>query len=175
MNATPASWNREALLGLFDTLGLAYRETAHEAVHTMAESAALGETLTGCRCKNLLVQNKKGSDRYLVVTLPDAKVDLGELGRRLEVGRLSFCSADTMQALLGVTPGAASPFALAADSAGHVALIVDARLESAPHFLFHPLVNTATISIGKPDLQRFLSAIAHPARFVDIPLRDGQD
>ncbi len=169
MNTT--HFTRESLLALFDELKLNYRQTAHDAVYTMAESAALNATLLGCRCKNLLVQNKKGSARFLVVTTPDARVDLGELGRRLDVGRLSFCSPETMQELLGVTPGAASPFALAADTDGRVKLVVDAGLASATHFLFHPLVNTATVSIGWEDLARFLAAVDHPATFVDIPQR----
>lgn len=170
MNADAAG-ARGSLLALLDTLDLAYRETTHEAVYTMAESAALNAALAGCRCKNLLVQDKKGTRHFLVVTTPDARVDLGELGRRLDVGRLSFCPPETMQALLGVAPGAASPFALAADSLGQVKLVMDALLESATHFLFHPMVNTATISIGKQDLLRFLDAIGHPAAFVEIPRR----
>ena len=163
---------RESLLQFLDTQGITYQEARHAAVYTMAESASLAQSLEGTRCKNLLVQSRKGLDRLLVVTPPDARVDLGALGRSLGVGRLSFCSPSEMMSLLGVEPGAMSPFALLADrEAKKVRLIVDLALKPASHFLFHPLVNTATVSIYSEELSRFLAAIDHPPEFLAVPRR----
>ena len=163
---------RESLLQFLDTQGITYQEARHAAVYTMAESASLAQSLEGVRCKNLLVHSKKGPDRVLVITPPDAMVDLGALGRSLGVGRLSFCSPAEMMNLLGVEPGAMSPFALVADrEARKVRLIMDLALMPASHFLFHPMINTATVSIYSDELSRFLAAIDHPPEFLAIPRR----
>ncbi|WP_341646423.1 YbaK/EbsC family protein [Thauera sp. SDU_THAU2] len=160
------------MLKFLDGLGVDYREVRHQAVYSMAGSAHLAACLEGSRCKNLLVQSKKGKDRLLVVTPPDAMVDLGALGRSLGLGRLSFCSPVEMMDLLAVEPGAMSPFALLADRDGRkVRLLMDRSLEPVSRFLFHPLVNTATVSIRREGLARFLVAIDHPAEFVEIPYR----
>lgn len=166
------AWDRESLLQFLDSRGIAYREATHAAVYTMGESAALAPSLDGVRCKNLLVQSRKSADRLLVVTAPDAMVELGALGRSLGIGRLSFCSPSEMTDLLGVEPGAMSPLALVADQdARKVRLLVDLALKQAPRFLFHPLVNTATVSIDSEGFLRFLAAIGHPAEFVAVPRR----
>lgn len=172
MSSPLLSWTRESLLARLDSLGLRYDETRHDAVYTMADSAALSAHLTGCRGKSLLVQNKKGTSRFLIVTSPQSKADLTALGHNLGVGRLSFCSAETMHSLLNILPGAASPLALAADTQHQVRLLMDVQLKSATRFLFHPLVNTSTLSISQEDLQVFLVAIQHPATFIEIPQRD---
>lgn len=164
--------SRESVLQFLDTQGIPYREARHEAVYTMADSASLPQSFEGVRCKNLLVQSKKGVDRLLVVTPPDAMVDLGALGRSLGIGRLSFCSPSEMMDLLGVEPGSMSPFALLADQeARKVRLIVDLALKPASRFLFHPVANTATVSICSDGLFRFLAAIGHHAEFVAVPRR----
>lgn len=166
------SWTRESLLQFLDARGIVYREATHAAVYTMGESAALASSLDGVRCKNLLVQSRRAADRLLVVTPPEAMVDLGALGRTLGIGRLSFCSPSEMTELLGVEPGAMSPLALVADQDDRkVRLLLDLALKPASRFLFHPLVNTATVSIDSEGFARFLTAIGHHAEFVAVPRR----
>lgn len=167
------NWNRDGLLHFLEQHAIGYQEVRHDAVYTMAESAMLNLALPGCRCKNLLVQAKKGVDRFLVVTPPDASVDLGALGRLLGVGRLSLCPPEEMMHLLGVSPGAMSPLALVADmEAGKVKLMMDASLYAASHFLFHPLDNSSTVTVSSDGLQRFLAATGHSLEFIDIPRRE---
>lgn len=166
------NWTRESLLQFLDDHGIDYQEATHAAVYTMAESATLDLALSGCRCKNLLVQSRKGAERFLLVTPADAAVDLGALGRALGLGRLSLCPPSEMMDLLGVAPGGMSPFALVADmGVTKVRLLMDSALQPASHFLFHPLVNTATLSICSEGLSRFLAAINHPPEFVAAPRR----
>src|SRR5690606_17430847 len=64
-------WTREKLFDFFDSNEIAVQTIRPAAVFTMAESAGLNLNLPGTRCKNLLVQNKKGSSRYLIVTPAD--------------------------------------------------------------------------------------------------------
>ncbi|HQR69700.1 MAG TPA: prolyl-tRNA synthetase associated domain-containing protein [Burkholderiaceae bacterium] len=165
---------RESLLEFLDAHRIDYREAGHEAVCTMADSAKLNLALPGCRCKNLFVQGRKEDGRFLVVAPPDAAVDLAALGRATGVGRLSLCQPSEMVSRFGVELGALSPFALLGDWGDpKVRVLFDSSLESVPCFLFHPLVNTATVSITREDLFRFLRAIDHPPEFVDLPRRTG--
>jgi Ala-tRNA(Pro) deacylase len=175
MSGEQKDCTRTALIVFLDENGIQYDEEQHAPVHTMAESEALGSTLVGSRCKNLFVRNKKGTKRFLVITEPDTAVDLGELGRSLGVGRLSFCTVEELKSLLGVEPGAASPFALLADrDAKNVRLLMDVALKPAARFLFHPMVNTATISISREEFLRFLVVIEHHPEYLDIPRRPAE-
>ncbi|MFT3814411.1 MAG: prolyl-tRNA synthetase associated domain-containing protein [Acidovorax sp.] len=168
----PEAWTREALLEYLARHGIAFEEAIHGAVFTMAESAALGVTLAGSRCKNLLVQDKKGAHRFLVVTGPDASIDLGALGRILGVGRLSLCPPEEMRGLLHVAPGALSPLALVADAgAEQIRLLLDENLRATPRFLFHPLVNTSTISMGVGDFEKFVKLTGHGIEYMNMPAR----
>lgn len=165
------TWDRESLLSYLRDKAISYREVRHEAVFTMTDSALLPLTLPGTRCKNLLVQDKKATSRFLIVTFPNAVVDLGSLGRALNVGRLSLCPPDEMQGLLGVGPGSLSPLALVADSDRQIQLVIDRGLRDKVFFLFHPFVNTATVSIESTEFLRFLQTTGCIPHWVDLPRR----
>lgn len=169
-------WTRESLLSFLDIQRIHIQEALHPAVFTMTESAGLSLALPGCRCKNLLVRNKKGTLRYLIVTSPNAAVDLGALGKMLGSGRLFLCPAPEMMDLLGIAPGAMSPFSLIADrDAKQIQLVMDAELATASHFQFHPLINTSTVAISQEELAQFLAAVGHPPRYEAIPRRAAAD
>ena len=70
--------------------------------------------------------------------------------------RLSFGHADLMQETLGVAPGSVTAFALINDPELRVRFVVDAALMGFDRVNFHPLVNTATTSISREDLRRFV-------------------
>lgn len=165
-------WSRPSLLEYLRNKGIAFEESIHPAVFTMAESAALDIGLEGQRCKNLLVRNKKGTQGFVLVTGPDAGVDLAALGQALGTGRLSLCPPAQMQDLLGVAPGALSPLALVADRAAPpLRLLVDESLRMNASFLFHPLENTSTICLTRESLEKFLESTGHCAEYIRIPSR----
>lgn len=167
-----APWTRQSLLEYLHAKGIAFEEAIHPAVFTMAESAALDIALPGSRCKNLLVRNRKGTHRFLVVTGPDASVDLAALGQALGSGRLSLCPPAEMLDRLGVAPGALSPLALVADTADtRIRLLMDESLLLNPGFLFHPLVNTSTLGMDRKSLEKFLESTGHCAEYMEIPGR----
>ena len=63
--------------------------------------------------------------------------------------------------LLGVTPGAVTVFGAINDTAARVKVVIDAALAAEPQVNAHPLVNTATTTIGSADLLRFIRATGH--------------
>lgn len=132
-------WNQERQLRLLGAHGIACVAAEHAPVVTMAESARLGLSLKGSRCKNPAVRDKSGTRNLIVVAPPDKAVDLGGLGRELGVGRLSLCPHEELPDLLGVRPGALSPLALVADGpSARFTLVLDRAVAQEPFLLVHP-------------------------------------
>ncbi|HEY9548081.1 MAG TPA: prolyl-tRNA synthetase associated domain-containing protein [Kiloniellaceae bacterium] len=174
--ATPAladlPTSPEALLARLDALGIAYMRHDHPPLFTVEDSKALRGDLPGGHCKNLFLRDRKGA-MWLVVCLEDRRIDLKALGELLGGVRLSFGSADRLMRVLGVLPGAVSPFALINDGDAAVQVILDrAMLEHRP-LNYHPLVNTATIAVAPEDLVRFVEACGHRPQVLDLDPASG--
>jgi len=121
-------------------------------------------TIPGGHTKNLFLKDKCGA-HFLVVASEDAAIDLKGLHRRLGAkGRFSFGSATALQELLGVEPGAVTPFAAINDVGGQVAVVLDAPMLAHELLNYHPLVNTMTTSISRAGLMKFLKACGHEPR-----------
>lgn len=152
------------LFAYLDALGIAHQTVSHPAAFTVEEARALRGTVPGGHTKNLFLRDKKGVP-YLVVADEEAGIDLRALHRQLGAsGRFSFGSAELMGELLGVTPGSVTPFAVINDSGGRVTVVLDSALMTHAVLSFHPLVNTATTTISRDGLLRFLESSGHPPR-----------
>jgi Ala-tRNA(Pro) deacylase len=159
MPATPAD-----LFAALDRLGIAHHTMAHPALFTVEQSRMLRGQIPGGHTKNLFLRDKKGG-LYLVSALEDAVIELKSLHRRLGAsGRFSFGSAELMREVLGIEPGAVTPFAAMNDTDGRVQVVLDTALMEHAMLNFHPLQNTMTTSIGGDDLVKFLAATGHPPR-----------
>lgn len=142
-------------------LGILFERYEHPPVFTAEDAAIHWAPIPAVACKNLFLRNKKGNRQYLVILAIDAQVDLQQLCRRLGDDRFSFGSAERLMASLGVTPGSVSPFALINDPKQSVRVIVDSRLRHAERLIFHPNINSASVTISGKDLERFLASTGH--------------
>jgi Ala-tRNA(Pro) deacylase len=159
MPATP-----DELFAYLDTLAIAHKTVTHPAVFTVEEARELRGAVAGGHTKNLFLRDKK-SVPYLVVAPEDAAVELRSLHRLLGAsGRFSFGSAELMQEVLGVLPGSVTPFAVINDKECRVNVVLDAALMTHEALNFHPLVNTATTTISRDGLLKFLDATGHAPR-----------
>lgn len=159
MPATP-----DDLFALLDRLAIAHPTVTHPPVFTVEEARALRGQIAGAHTKNLFLKDKKGA-LYLVTAPEDAAIALKSLHRRLGAsGRFSFGSAALLRAVLGIEPGAVSPFAAMNDTAGRVTVVLDVGLMEHAVINCHPLRNTMTTSIGRDDLVKFLQATGHRPR-----------
>ncbi len=79
-------------------------------------------------------------------------------------GRFSFGASDLLREVLGVEPGAVTPFAAINDTDGRVTVVLDAAMMENETLNFHPLVNTMTTSIARDDLVKFLQSTGHEPR-----------
>ncbi len=163
MPATP-----DELFAYLDRLGIANKTVTHPAVFTVEEGRELRGAIPGGHTKNLFLRDKKGTP-YLVVASEDAAIELKSLHRLLGAsGRFSFGSAELLRELLGVEPGSVTPFAAINDTAGRVTIVLDAAMMAAPMLNFHPLANTATTTISREGLLKFLEATGHQPRIEPV-------
>jgi Ala-tRNA(Pro) deacylase len=162
MPATPAD-----LFALLDRLGIAHATVSHAALFTVEQSRALRGQIPGGHTKNLFLKDKRG-DFYLVVALEDAAIELKSLHHRLGAARFSFGSPQAMREWLGVEPGSVTPFAAVNDTAGRVAVVLDAAMLAHDVLNFHPLVNTMTTTISRAGLLKFLTATSHEPRVESV-------
>jgi Ala-tRNA(Pro) deacylase len=163
MPATP-----DELFTYLDNLGVAHQTVRHPAVFTVEEARTLRGEVAGGHTKNLFLRDKKGA-LYLVAAPEDAMIELKSLHRLLGAsGRFSFGSAALMRETLGVEPGSVTPFAVINDKDGRVTVILDAAMMAHETLSFHPLVNTATTTIARAGLVKFLEATGHKPRIEPV-------
>ncbi len=151
---------REDLFQRLGELGIEADTVEHPAVFTVAESRALDREIPGGHTKNLFLKDAKGR-LFLVVAHAQTAVDLKKLPKAIGCGRLSFGKAELLQEVLGVSPGAVTAFALINDVGRQVSVVLDRELMAYQTVNCHPLVNTATTSVARDDLLRFIRACGH--------------
>lgn len=162
-HATP-----EDLIARLDALGVENRTVEHPPLRTVEDSRALRGEIPGGHAKNLFVKDKKGR-LFLLVLGEETAVDLKRVHERIGAqGRVSFGSAELLEEVLGVQPGAVTPFAAINDAGGRVTLVLDAAMMAEERLNFHPLVNTRTTGLASADLVRFLRATGHEPLIVAL-------
>jgi Ala-tRNA(Pro) deacylase len=155
----------QELLDRLVSLDIAFTRIEHPPVYTVEQARSYWNDLAGAHCKNLFLRNKKGNRHYLVILEDSKSADLKALSRHLGEDRLSFASPARLERLLGLEPGAVSPFGLIHDSAGEVRVLIDEDLKSAAQIYFHPNVNTATLGLSYADFERFLRHCGQEVRY----------
>lgn len=152
-------------------LGIPATTRRHEPLFTVEDGRHLHEGLPGGHCKSLFLKDKKGA-LWLVVALHDTRVDLKGLQKALGAARFSFAKPDLLMEVLGVTPGAVTPFALINAEGGArdatLSVVLDARMLAEDIVNYHPLTNDATTAISPGDLLRFIREMGYEPAILDI-------
>lgn len=159
--------DRAALLAYLDAHGIAHSTLDHAAVFRVEEGLAIKAALPGGHTKNLFLKDNR-DQLWLISALGETAIDLKRLPAVIGSGRLSFGSADLMQATLGVTPGSVTALGLINDTDRRVRFILDAALARADPVNFHPLTNTATTALSRAGFAAFLAGLAIAPLVVDF-------
>ena len=157
----------EMLMAFLDKLEISYVIHRHPPLRTVEDSKLHRGKLTGIHIKNLYLRDRK-KQSFLLVTEENQKIDLKNLNQKIGCDRLSFGSAERLFEMLGVRPGAVSPFTLINDPNQKVCLVMDTALQSNKRIYAHPLVNDVTLGIDGTSLQRFFTYIGHQVKWVDF-------
>ncbi|MCP4020238.1 MAG: prolyl-tRNA synthetase associated domain-containing protein [Desulfobacteraceae bacterium] len=147
---------QEELLNVLEEIGIEYENHEHPAVYTVEEADKHHEGIEGVHSKNLFFKDKK-KNLFLVVTLSDKPIKIKEVAKKIGAKSPSFGKPDLLDAVLGVIPGAVTPFAAVNITDQPVKIILDKEMMDNRFLNFHPLVNTATTTITSEDLVKFLN------------------
>jgi Ala-tRNA(Pro) deacylase len=164
----PVMSDPQEVYDALDAQAIRYEKYEHPPVFTGEEAAEHWGPIPATPVKNLFLRNKKGDRHYLVIVGIGKHVDLRQLVKVIGDDRLSFGSADRLMARLGVTPGSVSPFGLLHDASQSVRVIVDQDLRAAERLIFHPNINTASVTISLADFERFLASRGNVVQWVRL-------
>jgi Ala-tRNA(Pro) deacylase len=156
------------LIAFLDSLAIPSTTVEHLPLHTVEESQALRGDIPGGHVKNLFVKDKK-SRLFLLVLGEETKIDLKRVHEKIGAqGRVSFGSAELLEEVFGVKPGAVTPFGAINDAKGRVSVVLDGAMMRQARLNFHPLVNTRTTGLASEDLLKFLRATGHEPILADL-------
>lgn len=158
-----------ACYDFLDALGVPYQRVDHSETPSI-EACGEVEKLLGIEiCKNLFLCNRQKTRFYLLI-LPGNKVfHTKDLSAQIASSRLSFAPGETMEKLLGTTPGSASVLSLLFDREHQVQLLVDRDVLGYEYFACHPCINTSSLQFKTADLlDKLLPALGVKPLFVTL-------
>ena len=160
----------ERCYALLDSLGIEYYRVDHEHADTIEACHGI-ESVLGCGiCKNLFLCNRQATEFYLLLLPGDKPFKTKLLSKQIGSARLSFASAEHMEALLDITPGSVSVLGLMNDTENAVQLVLDKPIAASARIGCHPRINTSTLAVSTQDiLTKFLPAVHHEPIIVDLP------
>lgn len=146
---------REEIVALLQEKGVSFELAEHPPVYTIDEMLALKLPHPKDIAKNLFLRDDKKQNYYLIVLREDKKADLKKIRSVLAARPLRFASEEDLEAYLGVTTGAVTPFGLLNDTKHKVKACVDKDLKRGLVGV-HPNENTATVYLQAKALVELL-------------------
>ncbi|MFT4311915.1 MAG: prolyl-tRNA synthetase associated domain-containing protein [Candidatus Woesearchaeota archaeon] len=130
----------------------------HPPVYTVEQAKECSKDIRGVHSKNLFLKNKHSTKFYLVIIPDDQKANMKELGF-LAGDSLTFASERNLKDVLGLTPGAVSPFGLINNKDNAVELLIHKAIWESKYLSFHPNINTETLELKGEDFHRFVELL----------------
>lgn len=155
------------LYALLDAHDVGYVHNQHPALHTVEESRELRGDLPGAHVKNMFLKDKKGQF-WLVTCLEHRKIRIRDLEKQIGAAKASFGKPEALWEMLGIRPGAVSPFGLINDPDHKVRVVLDQQMLAIDPINAHPLHNEATTTVGRDDFRRFFEITGHSPVVVDF-------
>lgn len=147
------------LYKILKNLNIKYTEVEHEAVFTAAAAQKIKDMIKGTGCKNLFLTDKKGS-YFLVILQDDKRADIKSISKLVNTSHLTFAEEEDLNTILKLKKGSVTPFGIINDTDNKVMMIIDEDLKEK-NVLFHPNINTKTISLKFDDLLKFIEYEEH--------------
>lgn len=149
--------------------GIWHEITEHKAVFNMEELDSVELPYPEADAKNLFVRDDKRRSYYLITVKGDKRVDLKEFRKNHGTKPLTFVKPDELATILGLIPGAVTPFGLLNDREKKVVFYLDEAFRDGAGLIgVHPNDNTATVWLKADDLIRIIRKHGNEARVVKI-------
>lgn len=162
------------LYALLTAQGIAYAHHRHPPLFTVADSQALRGELPGGHVKNMFMKDKRGAI-WLATCLEDRQIRIRDLEKEIGARNLSFGKEDLLWEMLGVLPGAVTPFGLINDTGHRVNVALDVQMLEREPLNFHPLHNEATTAVSRDGFLKFLEVTGHRPVMVDFDRLEAQE
>lgn len=154
---------------LLDKLNIWYRSVEHKAVYTMSEAAETVSPFPEAGAKNLFIRDDKKQNYYLITVKGDKRVDLKVFRRKYNTRALCFASATDLENIMGLIPGAVTPFGLLNDKSCMVRMFIDKEFMKEPGIIgVHPNDNTASVYMKTTDLITLIKNHGNEVIITDI-------
>lgn len=144
--------NKQEVYDFLTSRGIEYEVTEHGSVFNMEEMSHVELPHPEADAKNLFVRDDKKRNYYLITVRGDKRVDLKKFREEHSTRQLSFASENDLMSLLGLIPGAVTPFGILNDSEKKVKFFLDEELVNDGLIGVHPNDNTATVWLKTTDL-----------------------
>ena len=161
--------NKQQIYEFLKNKNIWYEVTEHDAVYNMAELSQIDAPYPEADAKNLFVRDDKKTNYYLVTVKGDKRVNLKDLKKKNHTRTLSFASAEDLMTILGLIPGAVTPFGLLNEDKGRVQFFLDCEFTNSPGLIgIHPNDNTATVWMKTEDLIHVIKEHGNEVHIVQI-------
>ncbi len=139
-------------------IGINFKTFTHPAVYTCEEAEKYNKDIRGIHSKNLFIKNKKSKRFYLVILPAEKKLEMDKLEEALN-DKVKFANATDLNAILGLSTGAVSPFGLINDNEKKVKIVIDKKVWQSDFVSFHPNINTETFELSKEDFHKYIKSL----------------
>lgn len=161
--------SKEAVYRFLEEQNIFFERAEHKAVYNMEEMREVRLPHPEAEAKNLFVRDDKKRNYYLITVKGDKHADLKKFQSDYGTRRLSFASDSELMDILGLIPGAVTPFGLLNDSGRKTAFFIDEEFLAGDQLIgVHPNDNTATVWLKAKDLLRIVREHGNPVRIVRI-------
>lgn len=148
---------KQEVYDFLDAKQIRHEITEHPAVYNMEELAQVSLPYPDRDAKNLFVRDDKRRNYYLLTVWGDKRVNLKDFRRKQGTKPLTFASPEELQEILGLIPGAVTPFGLLNDGQCRVHFYIDRDFWQGSGLIgVHPNDNTATVWLKAEDLVTLL-------------------
>lgn len=144
-----------------------YRLAEHPAVYTIDEMLVLNLPDFEAVAKNLFVRDDKKRNYYLLVVRQDKKVELKAFRDKIGSRNLSFASEEDLNAILGLSKGAVTPFGVLNDDRQTVQVLLDTAFRDGVIGV-HPNENTATVWLKTADLASIIKQHGNSVEYAEF-------
>ncbi len=161
--------NTGIICSFLDENEIEYEKFNHESVSSIEECKQIESTVGGEICKNLLLRNTPGTAYFLLSMKGEKAFVTKEVSKKLGSSRLSFVSAEEMQALVNTLPGSLGIMSLIFDKEKKISFAVDKALLENEFFCCHAGINTCTLKIKTTDVfEKLLPSLGLEAKIIEI-------
>lgn len=148
---------KQEVYDFLDKKQIWHEVTEHAAVYNMEELAQVELPYPDRDAKNLFVRDDKRRNYYLITVWGDKRVNLKDFRRKQGTKPLTFASPEELQEILGLIPGAVTPFGLFNENSCKVHFYIDRDFWQGSGLIgVHPNDNTATVWLKAGDLVTLL-------------------